>query len=151
MMWPPQRVKMTSIPSDLRALATRWPPEMSSGSCAENLASLTSATVSLIAMSSLLSWFSGAPAGQVVQVLGYVPGQVQRVLAHEALCELGVASLERLDDVQVVFDRPLVALVLPDGPTAQGLHVDEQVAGHLHQQAGSGQLEDPLVELEIGV
>src|SRR6266545_1277642 len=28
MMWPPERVKMVSIPSALRARATRWPPVM---------------------------------------------------------------------------------------------------------------------------
>src|SRR2546427_12837999 len=28
MMWPPQSVKMVSTPSFFRALATRWPPEM---------------------------------------------------------------------------------------------------------------------------
>src|ERR1700747_3713097 len=32
MMWPPQSVKIVSTPSFFRALATRWPPEMTSAS-----------------------------------------------------------------------------------------------------------------------
>src|SRR3954464_4239585 len=34
MMWPPPREYITSIPSAFRALATRWPPEISPGSTA---------------------------------------------------------------------------------------------------------------------
>src|ERR1700737_4132847 len=138
MMCPPQRVKMTSIPSALSAFATRWPPEMSSGSSAAGVFAPTSNNVLLISVSLLLFVFSGSPGRQIIHVLGNMPGEVQRVLAHQSLGQLGVASLERLDDLKVVDDRPLVPLVLADRAAAEGLHVDEQVACHLDQKPRSG-------------
>src|SRR5258708_10933767 len=138
MMCPPQRVKMTSIPSALSAFATRWPPEMSSGSSAAGVFAPTSNNVLFIAVSLSSSFFSGSPGRQVVHVLGNVPGQIERVLAHQSLRQHGVAGLERFHDLEVVDDRPLVPLVLANRAAAKGFHVDEQVARHLDQKPGSG-------------
>src|SRR5579859_1624402 len=137
MMCPPQRVKMTSIPSALSAFATRWPPEMSSDSSAAGVFAPTSNNVLLIAVSLSSSFFSGSSCRQVVHLLGNVPGQIQSVLAHQSLGQLGVASLERFDDLQVVDDRPVVPLVLTNRAAAERLHVDEQAARHVDEKPGS--------------
>jgi hypothetical protein len=59
-----------------------------------------------------LRTFGGAQAGDVdvdrvgsfqeIAVLLDVRGEIERMLAHEALGELGVALLQRLDDPHVV-------------------------------------------------
>src|SRR4051794_23976191 len=107
---------MTSIPSAFKALATRWPPEIVSVSAAPLPDAVASACCVVVA----LTW--GSPLGpspgtsrasgvslsvQVVDRALHVVGQVQCVVAHEALRQLAVAGLERLDDVHVVDDRAL--------------------------------------------
>ena len=60
-----------------------------------------------------------------------VVGQIERVVADQALGELGVAGLERLDDVHVVDDRALGAIVLADHAAADRAHVHEQAVGQV--------------------
>ena len=57
--------------------------------------------------------------------------QIERVLAGEPLRQLGIALLERLDDVQVIDDRAGRAVVLRDRRPAYGAHMDEQIAGRV--------------------
>src|SRR5918997_5785660 len=102
MMCPPQRVKITSIPSARSALATRWPPEIVSVSRAAG----ASACIAVLVAVTLISSPSGPCAGVVIPGVGgfspaggcpgHVVGEIQRVLADEALGEFGVAGLESL-------------------------------------------------------
>src|ERR671920_392943 len=76
--------------------------------------SSVSSTVSLSAASAMSS--SRIPLSvQIIGVLG------------EVLGALGVARLERLDDVHVVADRAVDAVVLADRGAADHAHVGEQV------------------------
>src|SRR5688572_17617202 len=120
MMCPPQRVKITSIPSARSALATRWPPEIVSGSTSR-AAGASACTAVLVPVTSISSPSRPLRRGCYALAQGvsvqawsrcggiqtgsrpvHVVGEIQRVLADEALGELGVAALERLDDVHVV-------------------------------------------------
>jgi hypothetical protein len=47
-----------------------------------------------------------------IAVLVDVRREVERMLPHEALCKLGVAALERFDDLHVIDDRPRRAVAL---------------------------------------
>jgi len=55
-------------------------------------------------------WSVSRPAAsrsvEEIAVLFDMRREAQRMLAHEALGELCVAALERLDDVHVLDDRP---------------------------------------------
>src|SRR3954470_1347255 len=107
---------MTSIPSALRAFATRWPPEIRPGSTALLSGIVASAAGVVVA----LTW--GSPSGpprpgragttgngllsiEVVDRVFHVVGQIQCVVSDQALGEFAVASLERFDDVHVIDDR----------------------------------------------
>src|SRR5918998_3740152 len=150
-MWgPPQRVKITSIPSARSALATRWPPEIVSIS-APGAAGVSACTAVLVAVTSISS--PSDPAAGIVMpgAGGFSPTrrrpvdvvrQIQRVLPDEALGELGVASLERLDDVHVVDDRALRTIVLPDHVAANGAHVHEQPCDQCADHRRAGKFDD---------
>src|SRR3954454_13658640 len=99
---------MTSIPSALRALATRWPPEIISGSAALLSDVVASAAGVVVA----LTWGSPSRAPrpaqcrdrgkrllsiEVVDRVLHVVGQVQCVVSDQALGKLAVAGLERFD------------------------------------------------------
>src|SRR3712207_2952480 len=133
------------MPSALRALATRWPPEIICWSCPVLLVVASSATGVLVVVLTSLSflcpaWTSSSRRGtgllsvEVVDRVLHVVGQPQCVVSDQALGELGVPRLERLDDVHVVDDRALGPIVLADGATADRAHVDQQVLGHVQDQ-----------------
>ena len=63
-----------------------------------------------------------------------VCGEVERVLARQPLRKLRLASLERLDDLEVVDDRARGPVVLRDGRLADGTHVDEEIASGILDQ-----------------
>src|SRR4051812_22940270 len=117
---------MTSIPSALRALATRWPPEIISVSAAPFPdPALAAGVVVALTSGSPSRPRSPGDAGtrgngllsiEVVDRVLHVVGQVQGVVSDQALGELAVAALERFDDVDVVDDRALRPVVLADGP-----------------------------------
>src|SRR5579871_2335193 len=71
--------------------------------------------------------FSPEKSVQIVDVLGDVRGEAERMLAHQVLGPLGVARLDRLDDVHVIVDRAVGAVVLADRLAADHAHVGEQV------------------------
>src|SRR3954453_67530 len=151
---------MTSIPSALRALATRWPPEIMSGSAALLSDVVASAAGVVVA----LTWGSpsrpprpgraGAAGKRLlsIEVVGrvlHVVGQVQCVISDQALGELAVAALERLDDVHVVDDRALGPIVLADGPAPDRPHMHEQVLDQLEDHRRLAELDDALVEAQV--
>src|SRR3954454_345136 len=159
MMWPPQMAEITSIPSAFRALATRWPPEISPGSTAllsgKVVASAAGVVVALTVegllgpVRRLVPAAYGSLSVQVVDRAFHMVGQFQCVAADEPLGELAVASLERLDDVHVVDDRALGPVVLADGPAPDRAHVHEQVLDQLEDHRRLRELDDALVEAQV--
>src|ERR687895_2057887 len=157
MMCPPQRVKITSIPSARSALATRWPPEIVSVS-APGAAGVSACTAVLVAVTSISSP-SGARSGIVTPGAGgfspsgrrpvHVVREIQRVLSDEAFGELGVAALEGLDDVHVVDDGALGPIVLPDHVAANRSHVHKQAGDEGADHGRAGELDDALVEAQV--
>src|ERR1700730_8480995 len=74
------------------------------------------------------SLFSEGDASiQIIRVFLHMFGKAERVVAHQILGALGVARLERLDDVDVIADRAVDAILLADGLAADHAHVGEQV------------------------
>src|ERR671918_414114 len=100
MMWPPHSVKIVSTPSFRSALAARWPPEMTLASVLRCF----SVSVAVLDMIPLAS-FSCRLARLLARRIRLDPGaldvrvQIERMLAHQALGQIGVARFERLDDV----------------------------------------------------
>src|SRR6476660_8270218 len=124
---------MTSMPSAFRAFATRWPPEIISDWAVPFPVPPASALGVVVALTSgcILSVprpgarpgaGNGSLSVQVVDRALHVVGQVQRVVAHEALGEVPVTGLQRLDDVHVVDDRALGPVVLADRPAPDRPH-----------------------------
>src|ERR1700688_4907025 len=157
MMWPPQRVKITSIPSFLRAFATRWPPEsVCAGWSASSFGrSLAIGAVWAIRLPSFGTVrFDAVWVGrgsEVVVVRVDVRSQRERMVAHEPLRELDIARFERFDDLHVIDDRSLEAVVLTDRAVADRPHVDQDAFGGAAQRVAPGQLDDALVEAQVRV
>src|SRR5215831_4295736 len=134
MMWPPQRVKIVSTPSDFSALATRCPPETMLGSALLR-ASVSSAVVltgfafvAASAMGILLNRsFRVLVLVEIVGVPGDVIGEPERVVAYQRLRQFRISLFERVDDVHVIADRTIHAIVLADRLAADHPHVREQV------------------------
>src|SRR3954465_3728859 len=152
---------MTSIPSALRALATRWPPEISPGSTALVPGIVASAAGVVVALTwgSLLLGPEPRPSRsrgervvsiEVVDRVFHVVGQIQGVVSNQALGELAVASLERFDDVHVVDDRALGPVVLADGAAPDRPHMHEQVLDQLEDHRRLAELDDALMEAQVG-
>src|SRR3954452_21787349 len=153
---------MTSIPSAFRALATRWPPEISPGSTAllsGKVASGAGVVVALTLGGLLLGPGTPAKTGrpgsgslsiEVVDRVLHMVGQVQCVVSDQALGELAVAGLERFDDVHVVDDRELGPVVFDDGPVGDRPNVHEQVLDELEDHRRLAELDDALVEAQVG-
>src|SRR5215211_754672 len=151
---------MTSIPSAFRALATRWPPEIiccsvavpSVAVCSASgvLVALTGGSPSRLATPGVLACGERSLSIEVVDRVLDVVGQVQCVVTNEALGELAVAGLQRLDDVHVIDDRALGPVVLADGPAPDRPHMHEQVLDQLQDHRRLAELDDALVEAQVG-
>src|ERR1700674_846367 len=103
---------MVVRPLSLSASMTRWKPSVSSrsGSVAvSGLAVLTAAS----AMGRLPRFYASCSI-EMIGVAGDVLGEAERVIAHQILVALGVARLDRLDDVHMVADRPIGTVFLAD-------------------------------------
>src|SRR3954452_4941199 len=151
---------MTSIPSAFRALATRWPPEISPGSTALLSGIVASAAGVVVALTwgSLLLGPEPRPSRsrgervvsiEVVDRVFHVVGQIQGVVSNQALGELAVASLERFDDVHVFDDRALGPVVLADGAAPDRPHMHEQGLVELEGHRRLRKLDDALVEAQV--
>src|SRR5262249_13205298 len=149
------------IPSAFRAFATRWPPEIIWVSPEPFPDAVWSALGVVVALTSAFSSRSPRPGVlpggrersmsiQVVDRALRVVGEVQRVVADEAVGDLAVAGLERFDDVHVVDDRALGPVVVADGPAADRAHVHQKVLDELQDHRRLAELDDPLVEAQVG-
>src|ERR1700757_4612069 len=152
-MCPPHSVKIVSTPSFLRALATRCPPETMSGSALLRAnVSWAVASVDLTACAIAMKTSLALPDGTSVQMIGVARdmlGKAERVLAHQGLGPLGLTPFEGLDDVRMVADRPIGAVVLADRLAADHPHVGEQILGEIDQHLVVAHLDDGLVEADV--
>src|SRR5579862_3165052 len=95
---------MVVSPLSLSASMTRWKPSVSS--CVSSAAAFAgSLSVVACVIGRVLSLRSFRPSVQKIAVLLDMGGEIECVLAVEALGELGVAPLQRLDDLHVIGDR----------------------------------------------
>src|SRR5690348_15287324 len=92
---------------------------------------------SAVARSGLLAAPKASQANGSVEKIAVavdVRGQIERVLAGEPFGELGVAPLERLDDLQMVDDRARRPVVLRNRGATDRAHVQEQIVGRVLDQ-----------------
>ena len=75
--------------------------------------------------------------------------QIEAVLTDQALGQLGVPVLQRLDDVHMVDHRPRHPVILEDSAYPDRAHVKEQVLGHLRQKLAVTHFDDRLMESDI--
>src|SRR4029453_14875257 len=97
---------------------------------------------------------TGSPTFMLVQEIAMridVRGEVERMLAHEALRELGVASLQSLDDAHMVDDRALSAIAARDRHPADRAHMDEKILDRLAHEVRAGKPDDRLVERDVRI
>src|SRR5271170_456703 len=137
---------MVVSPLSLSASMRRWKPSVSSRSGAG--ASVPAGFDVLTAASAM----GGLPDVVLVEIIG-VPGDVvgepQRMVAHELLGARGVARLDRLDDVHMVADRAVDAVLLADGLAPDHPHMGEQILGQIYQHGVAAHADDGLVEADI--
>src|ERR1700722_17969461 len=137
---------MVVSPLSLSASMTRWKPSVNSRSGAG--ASAPAGFDVLTAASAM----GGLPDVVLVEIIG-MPGDVvdepERMVAHELLGARSIARLDRLDDVHMVADRAVGAVLLADGLAPDHPHVGEQIGREIDQHAVLAQPDDGLVELDV--
>ena len=77
--------------------------------------------------------------------------KVERMLAGQLFRELRVALLEGVDHIEMLDDRALCAVVLPDRHLPDGADMDEQVFRHIADQLIAAEPDDRLMESDVGV
>src|SRR5262245_34047385 len=102
----------------------RWKPSVSSRSSSAAGFCLTAASAM-----GVLPGFLALRSVQIISVTLDVLGKAERVRANELLGARGVARLESLDDVHVVADRAVGAVLLADRLPPDHPHMREQVLG----------------------
>ncbi len=78
-----------------------------------------------------------------------VSGQVEGVIANEPFGEFRVPRLEGLDDLHVVDDRALEAMVLTDGAVPDRPHMDEEILGEPLEDVRMCHVDDGLMEGQV--
>src|SRR4029079_2644175 len=86
---------------------------------------------------------------QIIRVLPDVFGEAERVVAHELFGASGVACLDRLDNMHVIMDRTIRAVLLADGAHPDHAHMREQILGERDQYAIAAHADDGLVKLDV--
>ena len=71
-------------------------------------------------------------------------GRPERVLPHELLGEVAIAGLKRADYGQVLADRLLGVVILPERHGAHSPNMNEQVPGRLHDEVAAAEPYDRL-------
>src|SRR5918996_5890965 len=150
MIWPPHSVKIVSTPSFFRALAARWPPEMTLASVLRCF-SVSVAVVDMIPLAPSRVRLARLLARRLRLDPGalHVRVQIERMLAHQTLGQIGIARFERFDDVGVIDDRAPHPIALGHGARTDRAHVDEQAVCDVLEQRALGQLENALMELDV--
>src|SRR4051812_9657107 len=123
---------MVSMPLSLSASMMRWKPSVISRSASPAGFSCTAASdIVLSRKFGSRAFAMRCPpiperSVQVVGVFRHVLGQTKRMRAHQFLGAGGVARLQRLDDVHVIVDGAVGAILLADRLHADHPHVGEQ-------------------------
>ena len=76
-------------------------------------------------------------------------GEPERVIAHQRLGAHRVARFERFDDVHVIADRTIGAVLLADGFAPDHAHMGEQVFRQMDERRVAAHADDGLVEADI--
>ncbi len=99
----------------------------------------------------LFHWASAGPAvsSKNFAVLFYVAGKAERVLAHQAFGQVRVALLDGRDDLGVIHDGALRAVVLADGQLAHAAHVRKQALSGFCYQLAARHADDLLVKGKV--
>src|SRR5579864_5149657 len=77
--------------------------------------------------------------------------EIQRVLASQPLGQLGVAPLERFDDLQMIDDAARGAIALRDGGATHGPYMQQQVARGVHDRLRAAQANHLRVKGDVGI
>ena len=77
--------------------------------------------------------------------------KVEGVLSGEPFGQLGVAPLQRFDNLQMIDDRTGRAVALYDRRAANGTHVNEKVPGRVDDGLRTAQGDDRRMECDIGI
>src|SRR5579871_3585890 len=100
------------MPLSFNASITRWKPSVSSlspaGCVLSSVADIRLPPLGLV---------------EIIGVLRHVLGQPQRVLASQLFRAIGIARFQRLDDVHVVVNRTMRAVLLTNGLPANHPHM----------------------------
>src|SRR5712675_889190 len=111
---------MVLMPLSLSASMTRWKPSVISRSASPAGFRCTAASDIVLSrnfgLRVCVARCQPIPelSVQVVGVFSHVLGKTKRVRAHQLLGARGVARLQRLDDVHVIVDRAVGAILLAD-------------------------------------
>jgi len=73
------------------------------------------------------------------------------VVTHQFFSAIGRAGFKCFDDVHVVADRAIGAILLADGRAADHAHMREQILGEVDQHVVAAEPDDGLVKLDIDV
>src|ERR1700761_5586848 len=139
------------MPLSLSASIKRWNPSVSSRSASGELALILCTAAS--AMGILPKGFAASlcpfPSIQIIGVFGHVFRKAERVIAHQPLGTWRVACFQRFNDMDVIADRAVGAILLADRLAADHPHMGEQVLGEVEQHAVAAHPDDRLVELDV--
>src|ERR1035437_5093183 len=89
-----------------------------------------------------------------IEIIGkarHVISQAERVVAYQFFRAIGGARFQSLDDVDVVADRTVGAILLADGLAADHAHVGEQILGEVDQHGVAAEPDDGLMEFDVDV
>ena len=99
---------------------------------------------------SIAGWLTKKPGVcMTVSAPGFLNGLT--ALAHELLGAIGRARFYGFDNVHVIADRTIRAILLTDGRAADHTHVREQVLGEFKQHRVVRKTYDRLVEFDVDV
>src|SRR4029079_5217188 len=148
---------MVVRPLSLSASIMRWKPSVSSCSASAAGCALTAASAieSLPQNSFRLRMFFSKNRFplfrnmRLIKIRGMardVIGKAEGVRAHELFGTLGCACFKSLDDIQVVANRTVGAILFADGLAADHAHVGEQILCQIDEHGVAAHADDRLVE-----
>src|SRR5258705_11699620 len=122
---------MVLMPLSLSASMMRWKPSVISRSASPAGLRCTAASDIVLSRNFGRAFASRCqPIPVLVQVVGVfcdVLGKAKRVRAHQLLGARGFARLQRLDDVHMIVNRAVGAILLADRLHTDHSHMGEQV------------------------
>src|SRR5580704_6646758 len=134
---------MVLMPLSLSASMIRWKPSVIS--CSASAAAGIDFTAA-----SAMGLSSRSHSVQIVGVFLNVLGKAERMIAHQFLGAHSVARFQRFDNVHVIADRTIDAILLADSLAAKHPHMRKKIFGEINHYAVAAQTHQRLVEFDIG-